>query len=351
MPTATTSPFPRQMRRAASISPPAIVIPAAAIVPRGRSPIPVAVTPAAAISPSSAIAVPRRGASAVTVVPVPGGRRSPPPAFHGRAAVPSSAPSHAVPGGRTAVHAAGTRAHSHSRPGTHGVWGRDLLGVESSGHEYVLVFSSEPRPPQPPSELPRQPVRYRMPPLHVHYDAPSLQPHPVGRPVGALHVLLVLVLHECVTPAPSRLLVGDQLEILHRTVRLHLSEHFAFGDLVREPSDEEGIVAVHPIGVLAAAPALLGAIRLDQGSELGVVLGLLRLCLVFLDGLGGGVDLSGGGRRPLEVVEEGRHARDAGPALAAREGGGDGGDAGVGTGLVTFGVAAGKIVVVRDVIL
>lgn len=154
-----------------------------------------------------------------------------------------------------------------------------------------------------------------MPPLHVDHNCPPLQPHPIRGPVRTLHVLFVFVLHKGKPATLPRGLVHDQLQVLDGTVRLHLAEQLALRDLVGQASHEEGVVAVHAVGVLAAACLLLLAVRLDRGRERRVVCGLLGLDPVLLEALRGGIDLALGGTGPLEVREEGGDAGQPRPAL------------------------------------
>jgi len=148
-----------------------------------------------------------------------------------------------------------------------------------------------------------------MPPLDIHHNSAPLQPHPVRGPIRALHVLFVFILHKCEPSTLACGLVHNQLQILHRTVRLHLAEQFALRELVGQAPHEEGIVTIHAVGVFAAATLLFLAVRLDQRRQRRIVLGLFRLDLVFLETLRGGIDLAFGGTGPFEVFEEGGYAR------------------------------------------
>mmetsp|Transcript_31615 Transcript_31615/g.53916 ORF Transcript_31615/g.53916 Transcript_31615/m.53916 type:complete len:262 (-) Transcript_31615:74-859(-) len=198
-----------------------------------------------------------------------------------------------------------------------------------------------------------------MPPLHIHHNTPTLQTHPIRGPIRPLHILLVLVLHKRISPTLSRIRVRNQFQILHRTVRLHLPQQFPLGDFVRQPSDEQGIVTIHAVGILSLTRELFRPVRFDEGCQTRVVLGLFGLAFVILDAFGRGVDFPRWGLGAFEVMEEGGHAGESGAAFFGREGGGDGRDAGVGgwssTGLVVgdAGILFFRLVVVivRDVIL
>ena len=191
-------------------------------------------------------------------------------------------------------------------------------------HRIPILIRRPSRPrqsAQPAAKFSRQPIGHGMPPLDIHHDGPSFQPHPIRGAVRAFHILLVFVLHEGVAAtAWTRGVgrgrgVGDQFDILDGTVHLELAQQFAFGDFVGQPSHEEGVVAIHAVGEFAAAIALLFSVFGDEGRELGVVPRLGGAAFLLAQTLRRGVELARRGGSVFEVWKEGGYAAEAGAAF------------------------------------
>lgn len=175
-----------------------------------------------------------------------------------------------------------------------------------------------------------------MPPLHVDDDWSSLDAHPIRRSVRPLHIFFVLVLDEGISSAfgfvllasaaAVGLLLSNEPQILHRAECLHLSEQLSLRYLVRQASNEERVVAVHPL-VFSATLLLFGSVGLHLRLLLLLVLFGQLLQPGLLHGLWCRADLAGWRRCPLELDHILSHAGEtilylghvtSGIAVAAR---------------------------------
>jgi hypothetical protein len=80
--------------------------------------------------------------------------------------------------------------------------------------------------------------------FHIHHNKPSFNLHGICSTVRTLHVIFVLIFAKGIAPRLACFIL-DNLNVLDGPKGFHFAEQLAFGNFVRQATNEQRIVTVH----------------------------------------------------------------------------------------------------------